>query len=602
MIVALGSFWACAPSEDYNATIVSHTLPRSLEPRQIATVEVVVRNTGVLAWGDDVRLMGVVVDGDNDGSRLLAGCDPTIIIHPYENGVSLPAGTSVASGATYTFAFRVQAPDEHVSLKPAFSLVHGENKAFGDRLREEISVAPVQYAQNPFVFPIAQGVPGGDEGGGIFVHDLDNDGRMDYVVSSWREVGAYDHYGKKMWIVTPGIRQEAFPPTRSDRWQSLGGGKAPAVMAGDFDGDGRQEVGYVIQGGYLRILDGASGVEQRRFNVGQAGIALVANLRGLGDRDAVLQYNRHKLQGLRLDTGAVLWTTEDFYSIDKRPARHADLDGDGRDEFCGVNIIGPDGKIAQSWDTFALLPRLIDQWETVDSVVIGDVVPGGKLEVAISEQWNNPEAIVYNQDGVVYHVFNPRNRCCEIAGECLELDPDKVILGNFTGDEALEFFAPSACGRAPWLIDSKGSIIADWVVDQTKPPGWIIRGIEDNFSIDWFGDGHHRLLVKERCVDDGDAAIVDAVTGAFLRVFDTQAMRIYAADVSGDYREEAIIIEYQGQAPRFPDGCGPFQTLQDGPSYVKVYWNEAAPKVERPGYWTRQLYRRLKQNWNHYST
>jgi hypothetical protein len=306
---------------------------------------------------------------------------------------------------------------------------------------------------------------------------------------------------------------------------------------------------------------------------------VIANVRGLGDRDAALQYDQTHLTAIRLDTGETLWSTNAFRGIDKRPARQADLNGDGRDEFCASNIIGPDGNVAHTWDLVRDHPGFL--WHDVDSVAIGDIRPGGQLEVAIAEQGGHNEAIAFSLDGLIYTTFNPNNRCCEITRECIEVDPDKVALGNFSGDAGLEFFANSACGRAPWVIDPYGSIIAQWVVDETKPAGWTVHGIEDVSAIDWLGGQHQSLIALERLVEYGNVALIDAINGRFLRRFSIDAVRVHAADVSGDYREEIVTLEMDGT--------------------LKVYWNEQPPQQARVGYWSRQHYRRQKQNWGHYT-
>jgi hypothetical protein len=327
-------------------------------------------------------------------------------------------------------------------------------------------------------------------------------------------------------------------------------------------------------------MDGATGKEERRIAIGDAQVALIANLRGLGDRDAVLQYDQTRLRAIRLDNGGTLWTTSSFRGIDKRPARLADLDGDGKDETCGSNILGPTGEQVHTWDLVRDVPGF--NWHDVDSLGIGDIVPGGPLEVAIAEQGGHNEAIAFNAERIVYRRTNRDNRCCEVTNgqECVEIDPDKVALGDFTADDGLEFFANSACGRAPWLINSKGKIIASWIVDATKPAGWTIHGIEDVSGIDWRGDGRRYLLAKERWLDDGDAAVIQADTGRFLRRFAVAGVRVHAADVSGDYREEAVVFDLDGT--------------------LKIFWNPSPPVQPRSGYWQEQLYRRLKQNWNHY--
>ncbi len=611
LAAALGVWSGCGgqgaatvpPAPRDAAAFASHTLPATLEPRQIVEVEITVRNSGQTTWDGSFKLGGVSPDGNRDAERLLNGSDPMVVNHPNAGGVPLGDGASVPPGGQHIFRFKIQAPDESVALSPAWRMTSAATGPFGETLTTPLRVTPVQYAQNPFVIRINQAVPGGDEGGGVMLHDLDGDGRMDFIVTSSREVGAYDHFGRQLWLATPGIRQEAFPKTDNDRWESLGGAHTPGVMAGDFFGDGKQEVGYVIKGGWLRILDAVSGAELKRYDVGQAGIALLANLRGLGDRDAVLQYGQTTLRAIRLDTGETLWTTDQFRGIDKRPARQADLDGDGRDELVGSNIIGSNGQVINTWDLVRDRPGF--NWVNVDSVAIGDLIPGGKLEVALAEQGGHNEVVAFDEDRILFGTFNAKNRCCEITRgkECLEVDPDKMAMGAYRGTADLQLFAPSACGRAPWVIDSSGNVVASWIVDQTRPTNWTINGIEDIFTIDWFGNGTQSLLVKERCIDDGAAAIVDAMTGQFQRVFDTKAIRVYAADVSGDYREEAIVLEAPGHAPRtLPNGCGPFPGIQEGPTELKIFWNEAPASVQRPGYWTREYYRRQKQNWNHYST
>jgi hypothetical protein len=571
----------CASEEEVAAralAFVTNDLPATLEPRQIVQVAVTVRNTGTEPW-TDVRLAGETLQPTDPAMRLLRGCDPTVVEPPLAQGVAVPAGTQIAPGAEYTFRFAVQAPDEEGTFLPVWR-VYDAAGAFGVALTTSLRVTPVQYAQNPLVIRLdSQLVPKSDSGGGMIVHDLDGDGRMDFIVTTYEAVGAYGHDGARLWVATPGVYL-------ADVWTSLAGGKRPGVIAADIDGDGRQEVGYLMNARVLRILDGATGVEKTRIQSGGAEAVIIANLRGLGDRDAVFQYDQTSMKAVRLDTGETLWTTNAFHGIEKRPARQADLDGDGRDELCGSNIIGPDGKLAHTWDLVRDIPGF--NWHDVDSVAIGDIRPGGQLEVAIAEQGGTNEAIMFGLGGIYYWTRNQNNRCCEITHgkECIEVDPDKVALGNFAGDDGLEFIANSACGRAPWVLDPNGVIIAQWIVDQTKPAGWLVGGIEDIVAIDWFGEQYQSILAKERCVDKGcppygGAAVIDGMTGQFYKRFVVTGVRVHAADVSGDYREEVLVLDIDGS--------------------LKVFWNEQPAAMKRVGYWTRQLYRRQKQNWGHYT-
>ena len=80
----------------------------------------------------------------------------------------------------------------------------------------------------------------------------------------------------------------------------------------------------------------------------------------------------------------------------------------------------------------------------------------------------------------------------------------------------------------------------------------------------------------------GSIQAINPVTGEFKEIFPVKATRIYAADIQGDYREEVIIVDEEGQ--------------------LKVFCNGGArPDSEKPRYWAQQQYRRQKQNWNYYS-
>jgi hypothetical protein len=424
-----------------------------------------------------------------------------------------------------------------------------------------------EYTTNPFTFTFDEPVPGWT--GGFFVHDLDGDGLLDFVISSDTNVSAYDHYGVKMWATNVGINTSGQYP----------GAHHPGVMAGDMDGDGEQEVGYITPAGNLRILNGVTGTEEDSQPFPGAQVAIIANLRGLGDRDAILQYSQTELRAVRLDTYVELWQTTQYISVEHSPARQADLDGDGLDEVAGLTFIDDDGSLMNSWDLAQ--DRGTNVW-AVDSIAIADIVPGGPLEAALAEQGGNNEAIVVNQNEVVFGTYNTNNPCCAVAGECAERDCDKVAVGDFRPARAgLEVFCRSACGRAPWLLNNSGGIVVEWAVDDTKPASWFIDGLEEVCAIDWDGNARREIVAKERHVEE-DVGIIRADTGEFLVVFPAQAARVYAVDLAGDGREEVVVL--------------------DARSEIRVYWNESPSAGDSSvSPWTLQHYRRQKQNWNYYS-
>jgi hypothetical protein len=315
-------------------------------------------------------------------------------------------------------------------------------------------------------------------------------------------------------------------------------------------------------------------------------------LQGKGDQDAIIQYGQSELRAINLITGKTLWHTKNWLGIEHSQVRTADVDGDGRDEILGPILLDAKGNRLGSWD---LKRDRRTHLRSLDSLAIGDIIPGNPLEIVLAEQGGNNEAITFNVKQILW---GRRRDNIPPTGQCArERDPDKVAVGDFVPDSpGLEVFARSACGHEPWVMNSSGKIIATWRVLETAPRGWctvnsdsnpgVEGGIDVVRAIDWFGAASRRhLFVKERHLD-GKAAIVDPMNGKFLKVFDVRAARTYSADIAGDFREEVVIIEAGGS----------------GTSRLKIFWNEE--DAERPGLaspWAHALYRRLKQNWNYYS-
>jgi hypothetical protein len=76
-------------------------------------------------------------------------------------------------------------------------------------------------------------------------------------------------------------------------------------------------------------------------------------------------------------------------------------------------------------------------------------------------------------------------------------------------------------------------------------------------------------------------AIFDPATGEFLYRFEEKADRLYVADVSGDWREELIVLSGRE---------------------LHIYHNdEPNGNPERERLWVNAHYRRSKMTWNYYS-
>ncbi len=93
-----------------------------------------------------------------------------------------------------------------------------------------------QYDTNPFVFTLAQPRPD-ERAGGIVAVDVNNDGLLDYLYTTPGSVGAYDHFGKTLWV-----KQVDIHLLGADGVVGLHGIHGPGVQAADVDGDGMTEV------------------------------------------------------------------------------------------------------------------------------------------------------------------------------------------------------------------------------------------------------------------------------------------------------------------------------------------------------------------------
>jgi hypothetical protein len=416
-------------------------------------------------------------------------------------------------------------------------------------------------------FPLRQPLP--EEGGGLFAHDVNGDGRLDLVVTSRGHIAAYAQSGRLLWMRQMEILL----------WPYL---HHPSAIAGHLDGARSEEVACLTGPREIAVLDARTGELKRTLATPRDTVAMaVANLRGAGDGDILLQFSQTHIAAIRGDTGALLWETQEYRGIEHSPLRQADLDGDGRDEVAGATIIDHRGRKMHGWD-------LGDVYRSMDSLVIADIVPGLPLEVVLAEQRGaQSHTDVVNPDRIVFRSLNPWNW----------EDPDKVAAGDFDpARPGLEIFNRSSGGdgtarrgrdepyaneEAPWVIDATGEVLAKYYVNDTKPNWWTGHGIEEVCRIDWDGDAADELVAKERH-RNGAGAIVAPLTGEFRCILPGQALRIYAADLAGDSREEVVMLDESGS--------------------VRIFRN-TAPNAgrARPSPWNAQHYRRQKQNWNYYS-
>ena len=483
------------------------------------------------------------------------------------------------------------------------------------------AAAGAQYASSPFRIPT--GIPAMNFSGGIGVADLTGDGRFDYLVS-YRDTGgegyyapddahhdgdgvgpttleAYDHDGGRLWRLAVDL------PIQGSAASGGAGAHAKGFSTADIDGDGRSEVVHLDSNNQIIVRSGTSGQVKETIAVSAPagkswGLIQVVNLRGNGDRDAVLQANAifemvngawqnvgsNWLAGVSLETGDVLWTYDSYVGPKHGGFRAADIDADGLDEVYGVTLVDHDGTPLNAWT----YPHNINNATAphINAIHALDIQPqSAGLEVVLSEEiWSS--AWSGNQLDAVSLVNPGHVLWRKVTG----VMPDKVAVGDFDlSKPGLEIWcrsnyyseAEAADGQHPWVLDSTGNILAEYALRDTQPGDWSINGIEVINPIAWNSSGPQILAAKERNIEGqlSRLALVDPMSGTFLKVWpDETAARLLVADVSGDAREEIIVFN---QATR----------------ELRVYFNEEEGTGSQQRLWRHDWYRRAKDNSNYYS-
>ena len=426
---------------------------------------------------------------------------------------------------------------------------------------------------DPTVIPLDIPAPQESEGG-LIVADVDDDGAMDFLVTVPGHLAVSGNDGTKLWVketdIVVGGQSES---------QGLPGHHGPGVAAGDVDGDGKCEVVYLTEDSALHVVDGATGEEEAtaRPPVPEGAerweLALVADFRGTGDHDLLLQATNRDgyrmgryLAAYAFDSlvggGEPLWTTDEFVSCAHNGARLADLDGDGRDEVLGATILGPDG---------TLVTRAADFRGHMDSVFVADVRPEEPgLEVVLLEEGSN-HVQVLGLGGPIWREHHRRQ------------EPQNAAIGRFRpGSDEVFIWCRSRYNehQQPFVFDSEGNVVFEYAMDDVAPEGWTASGVEVIHTIRWTGEASPLACAKERH-ESGDVGLFEPLTGRFVARLPERADRLYVADVTGDWREEILVLNG---------------------SELHIYRNpDPNPRPDRERLWEDRNYRRRKQAHNYYS-
>lgn len=443
-----------------------------------------------------------------------------------------------------------------------------------------------EYGSNPFVISLDQ-EPAEDSAGGIALGDLNGDGLLDYLFTTSKSIGAYDHSGKKLWVLKESLR-------RGGSAESVGlpGHNHPRTEAHDIDADGVTEVMFLRDDGEFVVLNGRSGEIESvwRPKVHPSAKSweafTVCNLRGTGDFDVIFEAcptsgaasKRGQMRGTVLSAFAFtglkdepLWSTDGYWPQAHSPLRVADVDLDGLDEVVGITFIEEDGQFNSHWN-------YTDRWKPkkhgsfhLDSLFVYDVLPEEPgMEVVLLEEGANAISLVGPTEYFWRHDYKRQ-------------EPQNAAVGEFSLEHpGLETWCRSRYNQhqKPWVFNAKGKLISVWDMDEKSPEGWTESGVEIINTIDWDGGPLQYAAAKERHTE-GDVCIFQPVTGEFVRTWKDQAARLMVADVAGDAREEIIV--------------------QAGKE-IHVYWNEAPSKnPQAPRLWGKNAYKRAKANYNYYS-
>jgi len=436
---------------------------------------------------------------------------------------------------------------------------------------------PIKPRIIPLDFSVSE-----DGSGSLLAADVDGDGVREFVVTARGHLGVYRTNGKQVWHREVSI---FFSGRRSG--SLLPGLHAPGVQVADVDADGAAELLFLDPQNTVHILNAKTGSEKRRATLTHPagsdrweGIT-VANLRGLGDRDLVLQTTgakgyrvAHYVAAYSIENldDAPLWTNNHFGAPAHGPLRVADLDGDQRDEICGFSILGSDGRDT-SWKYHPIAQQYAGGASFhIDSIFIADVrpdVPG--LEAVLLEEGRNYISLVNFERGLLWWETNRRQ------------EPQNAAVGEFdTTRPGLEIWCRSRYNthQKPWVFDARGEIISSYALDDVAPPDWTPEGIEVITPIHWTGLQTQLAVAKERH-KSGDACLFEPIGGRFVKRIREKVDRLYVCDILADWREEIIVA------------VG---------SELHIYENtNSNPRPNQPRLWQQQHYRRSKMTWDYYS-
>ena len=423
--------------------------------------------------------------------------------------------------------------------------------------------------------------------GGIIASDLDLDKRFEIIITQQNKLGVYSTSGKEWWLQDIDINVNS-------GYGFLPGTHGAGVQVARIGSDKKIVLLALSRRNTLIVIDAIKGSIIKEAHLPSIYPSatrwehlLVCNFRGRGDADLLLQATESTQKPdfrvgrflaafsisdlINNEAPKPIWFRDDYIGPAHGGARVADIDLDGKDEVIGATLIDHKGEL------IITVPVGEEPNDHVDAIHIDDVRPDLEgLEVLLLQENHGRKKklgnniFLFNKTGIIfktnYNHIEPQNAA--IGEFDLSLPGREIWLRSRYNED-----------QTPFVIDSAGRIISSYRLNEKSPVFWSKRGIEVIVPIYWHNHQRQLIAAKERHTS-GHIALIDPMTGTFLADIPDKAIRLYSADIMGDWREELITINQ---------------------STINIYSNISNDKEKADSpLWEDINYRRSKQFWTYY--
>ena len=426
-----------------------------------------------------------------------------------------------------------------------------------------VDISAVNPASKPHVSKV---IDLGGKGWMPIMGDVNNDGKIDFVVTGLNYVSVFDNSGVLLW------QNEI----SGNKLQYVIDDGAACARPIDIDADGVVElVGIFCFGNapYLAAIDATTGVVKSQLALPiltdnwQYDTLQIANFRGLATpQDVVIKYAKggyvpFKVVAYKFENGQFqqLWQIESAPN-ENRAGSHRpkvfDIDQDGRDEVInGFWLYNHDGTI--KWEK----PYgFFDQNHHIDSQRAGDIIPNNPgIEIAYA----SGTVVLDSSGNVLWRKDIDEGQSVALAEMRADL-PGLEVLVHYQEPYNNEGLFSSS-GELLWMFDGQPHYAASY----------------ETYPIQWIGD-QGRESVRQEWGRDRSPAIYDEFNNLVVRLtpeYDYGEGGYRPCDVTGDYREELVYFNE---------------------NYIVIYENIAPNTRSFPSPWLDPIYRENQYNWVYY--